>query len=250
MLKLENWSKSFNQNMVLKDINLEVPTGNVLSIIGSSGSGKSTLLRTINFLEPADKGTIQIGQTIKQVEQISSQEILTLRRQTAMVFQNYALFSKKTALENVMENLLMVKKMTAGEAKAIAENYLDIVGMKDRMNYYPNKLSGGQQQRVGIARALAIEPEVILFDEPTSALDPELVGGILDLIMKVAHDKTTMLLVTHEMNFAKQVSDHVIFLDKGRIAEEGTPTQIFENPQNERTRQFIRGFETTTVSVV
>lgn len=243
MLKLENWSKSFNQNTVLNNINLEVPTGNVLSIIGSSGSGKSTLLRTVNFLEPADQGIIQIGTTIKDVAEINQQEILALRRQTAMVFQNYALFSKKTALENVMENLLMVKRMTLSEAKPIAEHYLEIVGMKDRMNYYPNKLSGGQQQRVGIARALAIEPEVILFDEPTSALDPELVGGILDLIMKVAHEKTTMLLVTHEMNFAKQVSDHVIFLDKGNIAEEGTPTQIFDHPQNERTRQFIRGFD-------
>lgn len=249
MLKLENWSKSFNKNVVLNDINLAVATGDVLSIIGSSGSGKSTLLRTINFLEPADTGTIQIGQTVKQVDQISSQEILTLRRQTAMVFQNYALFSKKTALENVMENLLMVKKMTLAEAKSIAEHYLDIVGMKNRMNYYPNKLSGGQQQRVGIARALAIEPEVILFDEPTSALDPELVGGILDLIMKVAHEKTTMLLVTHEMNFAKQVSDHIIFLDKGNIAEEGTPSQLFDHPQNERTRQFIRGFEATNASL-
>ena len=137
----------------------------------------------------------------------------------------------------------MVKRMSLSEAKPIAEHYLEIVGMKERINYYPNKLSGGQQQRVGIARALAIEPEVILFDEPTSALDPELVGGILDLIMKVAHDKTTMLLVTHEMNFAKQVSDHVIFLDKGNIAEEGTPTQIFDHPQNERTRQFIKGFD-------
>lgn len=249
MLKLENWSKSFNKNEVLKNINIEVATGDVLSIIGSSGSGKSTLLRTINFLEPADKGLIQIGETIKQVDQISQQEILTLRRQTAMVFQNYALFSKKTALENVMENLLMVKKMTLIEAKSIAEHYLEIVGMKNRMNYYPNKLSGGQQQRVGIARALAIEPEVILFDEPTSALDPELVGGVLDLIMKVAHEKTTMLLVTHEMSFAKQVSDHVIFLDKGSIAEEGTPEQIFDNPQNERTNQFIRGFEGRNLSL-
>ena len=249
MLKLENWSKSFNKNEVLKNINLEVATGDVLTIIGSSGSGKSTLLRTVNFLEPADKGLIQIGETVKQVEQISQQEILALRRQTAMVFQNYALFSKKTALENVMENLLMVKKMTLADDKPIAEHYLEIVGMKSRMNYYPNKLSGGQQQRVGIARALAIEPEVILFDEPTSALDPELVGGILDLIMQVAHEKTTMLLVTHEMNFAKQVSDHIIFLDQGRIAEEGSPTQIFENPQNERTRQFIRGFEATNASI-
>lgn len=249
MLKLENWSKSYGNHLVLDDINIEVPTGNVLTIIGSSGSGKSTLLRTINFLEKPNKGTIHIGDISQEVSHIPEKEIFKIRRQTAMVFQNYALFSKKTALENVMEQLLMVQKLPKNEAKELAENYLELVGMSDRANYYPNRLSGGQQQRVGIARALAIQPEVILFDEPTSALDPEMVSGILELIHKVAHQKTTMILVTHEMNFAKQVSDQVIFLDKGVILEQGTPEQIFDNPQMERTQQFIRGFGETSFAI-
>lgn len=243
MLKLENWTKSFKNNLVLKQIDLEVGTGNVLTIIGSSGSGKSTLLRTINFLEPADSGMITIGDITRDVSKVSKQDILAVRRKTAMVFQNYALFSKKTAKENVMESLLMVQGLKRKEAEEEAECYLEKVGMATRMNYYPNKLSGGQQQRVGIARALAIKPEVILFDEPTSALDPELVSGILDVIQQVAHQQTTMILVTHEMNFAKQVSDHVIFLDKGSILEEGSPDELFNHPKEERTEQFIQGFQ-------
>ncbi|TCD46328.1 amino acid ABC transporter ATP-binding protein [Streptococcus sp. X16XC17] len=242
MLKLEHWSKSFGNHKVLNNINLSVEKGHVLTIIGASGSGKSTLLRTINFLESPDSGTVHIGNTTKNVEKISKKEILDIRRQTAMVFQNYALFSKKTALENVMENLLMVKKMDKGTARTIALKNLEKVGMLERQDYYPHQLSGGQQQRVGIARALAIEPEVILFDEPTSALDPELVNGILELIQSIAHKDVTMILVTHEMNFARKVSDHVIFLEKGDILEEGTPEQLFDNPQNERTAQFIQGF--------
>lgn len=243
MIKLENWSKSFKNNKVIDQLNIDVPTGQVLTVIGSSGSGKSTLLRTINFLEPADEGIITIGDMQKDAANISEQEILDIRRQTAMVFQNYALFSKKTALENVMENLIVVQRKKEAEAREIAEEYLELVGMSHRKDYYPNRLSGGQQQRVGIARALAINPEVILFDEPTSALDPEMVGGILDLIQQIAHNKTTMILVTHEMNFAREVSDEVIFLDQGRILERGTPVDVFENPENERTRQFIQGFQ-------
>lgn len=243
MLKLESWTKSFKNNLVLKQIDLEVGTGNVLTIIGSSGSGKSTLLRTINFLEPADSGRITIGDITRDVSKTNKQDILDIRRKTAMVFQNYALFSKKTAKENVMESLLMVQGLKRKEAEEQAEYYLEKVGMATRMNYYPNKLSGGQQQRVGIARALAIKPEVILFDEPTSALDPELVSGILDVIQQVAHQQTTMILVTHEMNFAKQVSDHVIFLDKGSVLEEGSPDELFNHPKEERTKQFIQGFQ-------
>lgn len=243
MLKLENWTKSFNDNVVLNDINVDVDTGDVLTIIGSSGSGKSTLLRTVNFLEPADSGLIQIGSTTKNVENIKEKEILDIRRQTAMVFQNYALFSKKTAIENVMENLLMVKGMSGKEAEEKAEHYLNIVDMYQQKDFYPNKLSGGQQQRVGIARALAVEPEVILLDEPTSALDPELVVGILELIQDIAHDETTMLLVTHEMNFAKRVSDQVMFLENGHISEYGTPDQVFNHPKNPRTKEFIQGLE-------
>lgn len=241
MLKLSNWSKSFDDHNVLKDINLEVATGEVLTIIGASGSGKSTLLRSVNFLEPADRGLIQIGELSHDVERMKEEEILKLRRKTAMVFQNYALFSKKTALENVMESLLMVQKLTESAAKEIAHHYLEQVGMGDRANYHPIHLSGGQQQRVGIARALAIKPEVILFDEPTSALDPESISGILEIIQDIAHNDTTMLLVTHEMDFAKEVSDQVCFLENGLIVEKGDPQQIFNAPENERTQSFIQG---------
>ncbi|WP_461199114.1 amino acid ABC transporter ATP-binding protein [Enterococcus sp. N249-2] len=243
MLTLNNWNKSFKDNHVLKNINLTVGTGDVLTIIGSSGSGKSTLLRSINFLEPADAGTIQIGEVVYDVAKATKRDILAVRRQTAMVFQNYALFSKKTVKENVMEALIQVKNLSKKEAIERAEGQLHLVGMADRMDFYPNKLSGGQQQRVGIARALAIEPEVILFDEPTSALDPELVSGILALIKKIAHQNTTMILVTHEMKFAKEVSDQVIFLDQGTILERGTPDELFNHSKEARTKQFIQGFQ-------
>lgn len=241
MLKLSNWSKAFGKHQVLRDINLEVPTGDVLTIIGASGSGKSTLLRSINFLEPANQGQIQVGDVSHDVQMMSRDDIIEVRRKTAMVFQNYALFSKKTALENVMESLVMVRKLPKAEARDIALHYLEQVGMTDRRDYHPAHMSGGQQQRVGIARALAIEPEVILFDEPTSALDPELVSGILDIIQKIAHNNTTMVLVTHEMRFAKQVSDQVSFLEDGIMVEHGSPEQLFENPLNERTQKFIQG---------
>lgn len=241
MLKLSNWSKSFDNHEVLKDIHLEVPTGEVLTIIGASGSGKSTLLRSVNFLEPADRGQIQIGTQVRDVSGMTEEEILQLRRKTAMVFQNYALFSKKTALENVMESLLMVQKLERAEAEDIARHYLEQVGMGDRAHYHPVHLSGGQQQRVGIARALAIKPEVILFDEPTSALDPESISGILELIQNIAHNETTMLLVTHEMAFAKEVSDQVCFLAEGLIVEKGAPEQIFNHPESEQTQAFIQG---------
>lgn len=243
MLTLKNWTKSYHENHVLKNIELTVGTGDVLTIIGSSGSGKSTLLRSINFLEPADSGIIQIGAVTRDVAKATKADVLAIRRQTAMVFQNYALFSKKTVKENVMEALVAVKKIPKKEAIARAEAQLERVGMQDRMDFYPNKLSGGQQQRVGIARALAIEPEVILFDEPTSALDPELVSGILELIKGIAHQQTTMIMVTHEMKFAKEVSDQVIFLDQGKILEQGTPDVIFNHPSEARTKQFIQGFQ-------
>ncbi|OTN77911.1 hypothetical protein A5886_003012 [Enterococcus sp. 8G7_MSG3316] len=243
MLTLKNWNKSFKDNHVLKNIDLTVGTGDVLTIIGSSGSGKSTLLRSINFLEPADAGTIQIGEVSYDAAKATKKDILAVRRQTAMVFQNYALFSKKTVRENVMEALIQVKNLPKKEAIERAEAQLHLVGMADRMDFYPNKLSGGQQQRVGIARALAIEPEVILFDEPTSALDPELVSGILDVIKKVAHQNTTMILVTHEMKFAREVSDQVIFLDRGTILEQGTPDELFNHSKEARTKQFIQGFQ-------
>lgn len=242
MLKLQNWSKTFGNQQILKNINLTIEEGQVLTIIGSSGSGKSTLLRTINFLEKADQGQITIADKSYDVQQINEAEMLELRRQTAMVFQNYALFSKKTVLENVMENLITVKKKTFKEAKEIAETYLENVGMSKYFSQYPVRLSGGQKQRVGIARALAIQPKLILFDEPTSALDPEMVIGILELIQSIAHKETSMLIVTHEMKFAQNVSDQVIFLSDGEIHEMGTPKQIFQQAKSEKTRAFIQGF--------
>lgn len=243
MLKLENWSKAFGSNPVLDQINLQVETGQVLTIIGPSGSGKSTLLRTINFLEPADQGLITLGDSREDVAQITPAKILELRRKTAMVFQNYALFSHKTALENVMEHLLTVKKLDTKAAADLAAAQLERVGMSDRLDYYPRQLSGGQQQRVGIARALAVEPEVILLDEPTSSLDPERTTEILDLIRSLAHGSMTMVLVTHEMGFAREVSDQVIFLDQGKILEQGPPEAVFDQPQSPRTADFLRGYK-------
>ena len=242
MFKLEQWSKSFGQRQILKNIDLSADRGQVLTIIGSSGSGKSTLLRTINFLEKPDHGFISLGDQQYDVEQMTAKEMLDLRRRTAMVFQNYALFSKKTVLENVMENLITVKKMSLKEARALAESYLEKVGMKEYADQYPNRISGGQKQRVGIARALAIQPKLILLDEPTSALDPEMVGGILELIQSIAHKETTLLIVTHEMKFARNVSDQVVFLSQGEIHETGTPTEIFDHPNSDKTRAFIEGF--------
>lgn len=243
MLKLENWSKAFGSNLVLDQINLQVETGQVLTVIGPSGSGKSTLLRTINFLEPADQGLISLGDLHADAAQLSQAVILTIRRKTAMVFQNYALFSRKTALENVMEHLVTVKKLDKKTAQEIALAQLDRVGMADRLHYYPRQLSGGQQQRVGIARALAVEPEVILLDEPSSSLDPERTTEILDLIRTLAHGHMTMVLVTHEMGFAKEVSDQVIFLDQGKILEQGPPEVVFDHPKTQRMADFLAGYK-------
>lgn len=240
MLEIRNWSKAYGHHRVLDQLCLKVDKGQVLTIIGPSGSGKSTFLRTINFIEPADQGQIRIDQTHLDVEEAKEKEILRLRRQTAMVFQNYALFSKKTALENVMEHDLMVNKMDRPSAQDKAMAYLQRVDMEAFAHLYPHQLSGGQQQRIGIARALAIEPKVMLLDEPTSALDPELVGGILQLIQSIAHQEMTLLLVTHEMKFARQVSDQVIFLDQGRIIEQGSSQEIFDQPQVPRTQAFLQ----------
>lgn len=243
MLKLEHWSKAFGTNRVLDQVNLQVETGQVLTLIGPSGSGKSTLLRTINFLEPADQGLITLGDLRADAARVSQADILKLRRKTAMVFQNYALFSRKTALENVMEHLVTVKKLDKQIARQIAAAQLNRVGMSDRLDYYPRQLSGGQQQRVGIARALAVEPEVILLDEPSSSLDPERTTEILDLIRALAHDHMTMVLVTHEMGFAREVSDQVIFLDQGKILEQGPPETVFGHPKTQRLADFLAGYK-------
>jgi len=240
MIEVKNWHKSFGRNHVLKGINCRVETGEVIVILGASGSGKSTFLRTLNFLERAEKGTLILDDLELDMASVKSRDILKVRRQTAMVFQSYNLFKHKTALENVMEALVVVKKMNKADARKIAETELLRVGLSDRMNYYPHQLSGGQQQRVGIARALAIKPKVILFDEPTSALDPEMIGEVLDVIRSISHKGITLIIVTHEMAFARDVADRVIFFSDGNIYEEAAPEDFFGNPQKERTKQFLK----------
>ena len=240
MLKLTNVHKSFDKTEVLKGISLNVEKGSVTAIIGPSGAGKTTLLRCINFLEKADSGTLDFDDVHVDLEKVSKKTMLELRRKTAFVFQNYNLFSNMTALENVMEGLVTARKVPKPEAKDRALCALEKVGLKDKADYYPSALSGGQQQRVGIARAIAVNPEVILFDEPTSALDPELTGEVLNVIRQLAAEGTTMVIVTHEMSFARDTASRVIFMDKGVIVEEGTPSEIFENPKQARTRQFLK----------
>ena len=242
MLELKNIHKSFQKNEVLKGVNLKVEKGDVVVILGASGSGKTTLLRSITFLERADKGEILLdGQTL-DVQKAGKKEIHKLRKKTGFVFQNYCLFQNKTALENVTEGLIIGRKVPREEAVRIAKEALDKVGLSDRYNYYPSQLSGGQQQRVGIARAIAVQPEVILFDEPTSALDPELVNGILAIMKQLAKEGSTMVIVTHEMTFAQDVATRVVFMDGGEVVEEGTPRDIFSHPKEERTRRFLRRF--------
>lgn len=240
MIRLQDIHKSFHHTKVLKGINLAVERGEVITILGPSGSGKSTLLRCINFLERPDKGFVQVGDSIINSEQVTKEETYRIRRSTAMVFQHYHLFKNKTALENVMEGLLIVKKLGRSVAYEKSIQVLDKVGLSDRMSFYPSQLSGGQQQRVGIARALAMEPQVILFDEPTSALDPELVGEVLEVMKSLAREGKTMIVVTHEMNFAREVANHVIFMDDGLIVEEGSPSDVFEHTSVERTKHFLQ----------
>lgn len=239
MITLTNVCKKFGDNEVLKGIDITVKKGDVVVVLGPSGSGKTTMLRCINFLEHADEGEISVGDLEVKCKSASKQQILGLRRRTAMVFQHYNLFNNKTVLQNVMEGLIVVQKMKPAEARERSMYYLEKVGLSEKIDVYPSRLSGGQQQRVGIARALALNPEVILFDEPTSALDPELVGEVLDVIKKVAKEGITMIVVTHEMQFAREVSNHVVFMDGGVVVEEGTPDEVFGSPKNERTKQFL-----------
>ncbi|WP_135546368.1 amino acid ABC transporter ATP-binding protein [Paenibacillus cymbidii] len=239
MLRIEDIHKKFGAEEVLKGISLQVRRGDVVSILGPSGSGKTTLLRCINLLERPNRGRIAIGDVKVDVDKLTRHDILRLRRKTAMVFQSYNLFANKNALENVMEGLLVVKKMSKAEAKAKSLALLNKVGLANKTDHYPSQLSGGQQQRVGIARALALDPEVILFDEPTSALDPELVGEVLEVIQQIAREGVTMIIVTHELNFARDISTQVVFMENGHIVEQGEPQQIFVNPQQQRTKAFI-----------
>ncbi len=239
MIEVKSVKKSFGKLEVLKGVDLKVEKGHVVVIIGSSGSGKTTLLRSINFLEKADEGELIIENKKYDMHEAKKKEILEVRKKTAFVFQNYNLFANMTALGNVMEGLVTARKVKKEEAKQRAMEALEWVGLGDKLNNYPSQMSGGQQQRVGIARAVVLHPEVILFDEPTSALDPELVGETLEVIKGVAKRGITMIVVTHEMKFAEEVADKVIFMENGAILEEGTPQEIFYKPQNERTKKFL-----------
>jgi L-cystine transport system ATP-binding protein len=241
MISVQGLYKSFGDLEVLKGIDLQIDKGKVVVIIGPSGSGKTTLLRCLNVLETPTKGIISLGdKTLDFSKKITKQEISAFRRLTGMVFQSYNLFPHMTALENVMEGPVTVKGETKEKARKKAEELLAKVGLADKVNLYPFQLSGGQQQRVGIARALAMEPEVMLFDEPTSALDPELVGEVLKVMKDLANEGMTMVVVTHEMRFAKEVADEVIFMDQGVIVESGSPEKIFTSPTHERTKQFLQ----------
>ena len=240
MIRYQNIHKVFGNVEVLKGIDFEIGTGQVVCIIGPSGSGKTTLLRCTNFLETPTRGIVTVGDVTIDAEHHTKKEIQAIRQHSTMVFQNYNLFRNKTALDNVTAGLTVVQKKTKAEAREIAEHYLNVVGMGDRMQHYPSQLSGGQQQRVGIARALALQPHAILFDEPTAALDPELVGEVLNVMKKVAQTGITMAVVTHEMGFAREVADRVVFMDEGIVMEQGIPGEILDHPQNPRTQQFLR----------
>ena len=240
MIKINGLYKQFDQLQVLKGINLEVEKGKVVVVIGPSGSGKTTMLRCINVLETPTKGVISIsGQSLDFSKPVAKKDIAPFRRLTGMVFQSYNLFPHKTALENVMEGPIVVKGENKETARKKAQTLLEKVGLADKQDYYPAQLSGGQQQRVGIARALAMEPEVMLFDEPTSALDPELVGEVLKVMKDLAAEGMTMIVVTHEMRFARDAADEVIFMDQGVVVERNKPDEIFTNPKEERTKKFL-----------
>lgn len=247
MIYISELSKTFSGQKVLNNLSLEIQKGEVVALIGSSGAGKSTFLRSLNYLEAPDSGRIKIEDFEVDFEHISQDQILTLRRKLAMVFQQFNLFGRKTALENVKEGLVVVKGLSDQEATKIAREELAKVGLSDRENHYPRHLSGGQKQRVALARALAMKPEVLLLDEPTSALDPELVGEVEKSIANAAKSGQTMVLVSHDMSFVAQVADKVLFLDKGRIIESGTPEEIMQHPKEERTKEFFASYKRTFV---
>lgn len=240
VIKVNGLRKKFKDLIVLDGIDIEVNKGETVAIIGPSGSGKSTLLRCLNLLEKPDEGYIQIGNSILDAKKYSRKEASDLRKQTAMVFQHYNLFKNKTALQNIIEPLLVSKKMKYVEAKKIGEALIEQVGLAHKSDNYPITLSGGQQQRIGIARALAVQSHAILLDEPTSSLDPELVGEVLQVIKQIAKKQITMIIVTHEMDFAREVADKVIFMADGNIVEEGTATEVLDHPQNPRTKKFLQ----------
>ncbi|MEV8240079.1 amino acid ABC transporter ATP-binding protein [Microbacterium testaceum] len=246
LVEIHNVHKSFHGVEVLKGIDLTVQPGEVVALLGPSGSGKSTLLRTINHLESVDAGSVTvdgefIGYELRhgKLHELHEREILQRRTRVGIVFQNFHLFPHLTALENVTEAPVALKRLSKDNARELALGLLDRVGLSDKAGAYPRQLSGGQQQRVAIARALALKPQVLLFDEPTSALDPELVGEVLDVIRDLAKLGTTLVIVTHEIGFAREVADRVVFLDQGRVIEQGTPREVLERPRHARTREFL-----------
>ncbi len=239
MLKVKNIHKSFGKHEVLKGIDLNVEKSDIIVILGPSGSGKTTLLKCINFLEKADEGSIDLDGIHADYKHPPKKTVYEIRKQIGFVFQNYNLFQNKTALENVTEGLIVARKIEKTKAIEIAKSALDRVGLSDRYDYYPSKLSGGQQQRVGIARAIAASPKLILFDEPTSALDTELVGEVLKVMKKLADDGVTMVVVSHEIDFAREVANKMMFMDEGKVIEEGSPAQVLNDPKELRTRQFL-----------
>ncbi|MBQ1477703.1 MAG: amino acid ABC transporter ATP-binding protein [Erysipelotrichaceae bacterium] len=240
MLGVRDLHKSFGDNQVLKGIDFEINKGEVVAVIGASGSGKTTFLRCISFLEKADKGEYIFDDLDKDITKISRKEIKALRMKMGFVFQNFNLFRNMTAIKNVTEGLTVVRKMPKEEAEKKALVLLEKVGMLEHAYKYPDELSGGQQQRVAIARALANDPEIVMFDEPTSALDPELIGEVLNVMTKLAKEGTTMIVVTHEMSFAADVASKVIFMEGGKIVEQGPPEQVLKNPTEESTKRFLR----------
>jgi L-cystine transport system ATP-binding protein len=243
MIKTNELSKSFQNTEVLKSIDLEVNSGEVVAILGPSGSGKSTLLRCLNGLEEMTSGRIELAGIVVDSNQRKNErmrKVRAIRLHTGMVFQQFNLYPHKTALQNVIEALLVVRKMSKEKAISIGEKLLERVGLFEKRDAYPSRLSGGQQQRVAIARALAMEPTVMLFDEPTSALDPELVGEVLAVIKELAKEGMTMVIVTHEMEFAREVADRIIFMADGVIMEQGTPKAFFTNPETDRAKRFLK----------
>lgn len=247
MIRLEDIHKSFGTNHVLKGVSLEVAAGEVVCIIGPSGSGKSTLLRTVNHLEVPERGRVYIDGELAYRDEVNGSfqphppwKIAQTRAKVGMVFQQFNLFPHLTALENVVEAPVYVKRMPRREAAELGMKLLKQVGLEDKADHYPEELSGGQQQRVAIARALAMEPKAMLFDEATSALDPELVHEVLEVMRQLAHGGMTMMVVTHEMRFAQQVADRIVFMDEGRVVEVGSPEQVFTEPQHPRTQEFLR----------
>lgn len=247
ILSVNDIKKSFGTLKVLNGISLSVEKGDVIAVLGPSGSGKTTLLRCLNFLERADSGTLLFNGKEYDLSSITKKDIKDIRMHTGFVFQSYNLFSNKTALENVMEGLVTARKMKRSEAKARGEKYLEKVGMLEKADYYPSALSGGQQQRVAIARALATEPSLIYFDEPTSALDPELTGEVLSVMKDLADEGMTMIVVTHEMAFARQVATRTVFMENGIIVEEGETESFFSHPKEERTKEFISRMELSKI---